>query len=90
MFSTCQLGNKCFINAKARRQGKGEGAGTREEKGEEEVEEKQQEFSRTRLASPLNVALASWVVCLLPLSVAFLYPDLEGARPTILHIYCKA
>lgn len=46
----CQLVSKWFIDAKARRQEKGEGAGIREEK-EEEVE-KQQEFSRTRLASP--------------------------------------
>lgn len=60
---------------------KGEGAGIREEKGREEVE-KQQEFSRTRLASPLNVALQHLGLSKsLTLSVAFLYPDLEGQGP---------
>lgn len=61
VLAQCQLGNKYFINAKARRQGKGE-VGTREEKEEEEVEKKQEEFSRTRLASLLNVASAPWAV----------------------------
>lgn len=62
VLAQCQLGNKCFINAKARREGKGEEVGTREEKEEEEVERKQEAFSRTRLASLLNMASAPWAV----------------------------